>query len=188
MNRDHVDRFCSRVCAHVRFSPDHAAITAELTAHLEDHAAALEARGFPSDVAVQQAVDAMGDPKEIGKELDKSHSPFLGWFQIWFRAAVWTLLLLSILTAAYSLLHSTSSLRLPSQAEAEWLQTHRSFPQVAGELDPQAVYQGADYRFSVARDSAGHPYRPPAGLSAPGLLAQPLASAPQRRGAAPRGG
>ncbi|ARE59823.1 hypothetical protein ADH75_13605 [Flavonifractor plautii] len=39
-----------------------------------------------------------------------------------------------------------------------------------------------------ARDSAGHPYRPPAGLSAPGLLAQPLASAPQRRGAAPRGG
>ena len=119
MNRDHVDRFCSRVCAHVRFSPDHAAITAELTAHLEDHAAALEARGFPSDVAVQQAVDAMGDPEEIGKELDKSHSPFLGWFQIWFRAAVWTLLLLSILTAAYSLLHSTSSLRLPSQAEAE---------------------------------------------------------------------
>lgn len=114
MNRDHVDRFCSRVCAHVRFSPDHAAITAELTAHLEDHAAALEARGFPSDVAVQQAVDAMGDPEEIGKELDKSHSPFLGWFQIWFRAAVWTLLLLSILTAAYSLLHSTSSLRLPS--------------------------------------------------------------------------
>lgn len=78
MNRDHVDRFCSRVCAHVRFSPDHAAITAELTAHLEDHAAALEARGFPSDVAVQQAVDAMGDPEEIGKELDKSHSPFLG--------------------------------------------------------------------------------------------------------------
>ena len=25
MNRDHDDRFCSRVCAHVRFSPDHAA-------------------------------------------------------------------------------------------------------------------------------------------------------------------
>ncbi len=46
MNRDHVDRFCSRVCAHVHFSPDHAAITAELTAHLEDHAAALEERGI----------------------------------------------------------------------------------------------------------------------------------------------
>ena len=97
------------MCAHVRFSPDHAAITAELTAHLEDHAAALEARGFPSDVAVQQAVDAMGDPKEIGKELDKSHSPFLGWFQIWFRAAVWTLLLLSIPGQQLILCLSTSS-------------------------------------------------------------------------------
>ena len=78
MNRDHVDRFCSRVCAHVRFSPDHAAITAELTAHLEDHAAALEARGFPSDVAVQQAVDAMGDPEGNRKELDKSTAPSWG--------------------------------------------------------------------------------------------------------------
>ena len=76
------NNFCGRVCEYVRFSPDHAAITAELTAHLEDHAAALKERGFSSDVAVQQAVDAMGDPEEIGKELDKSHSSFLGWFQI----------------------------------------------------------------------------------------------------------
>ena len=60
MNRDHVDRFCSRVCAHVRFSPDHAAITAELTAHLEDHAAALEARGLSPEEAAAQAVTAMG--------------------------------------------------------------------------------------------------------------------------------
>ena len=52
-----ISQFCDHVCMYVRFRPDHEAITAELTAHLEDHAAALEARGFPSDVAVQQAVD-----------------------------------------------------------------------------------------------------------------------------------
>ncbi len=142
MNRDHVDRFCSRVCAHVRFSPDHAAITAELTAHLEDHAAALEARGFPSDVAVQQAVDAMGDPKEIGKELDKSHSPFLGVVPDLvpgggLDAPAFVHPDGSLFSAAQHLLPPP-----PSQAEAEWLQTHRSFPQVAGELEPQAVYQG----------------------------------------------
>ena len=33
--------FCTQVCEHVRFSPDHAAIAAELAAHMEDHAAAL---------------------------------------------------------------------------------------------------------------------------------------------------
>ena len=30
------DTFCHQVCSFVRFWPDHAAITAELTAHLED--------------------------------------------------------------------------------------------------------------------------------------------------------
>ena len=77
MNRDHVDRFCSRVCAHVRFSPDHAAITAELTAHLEDHAAALEARGLSPEEAAAQAVTAMGNPYALGHALDQTHPPTL---------------------------------------------------------------------------------------------------------------
>ena len=74
------NEFCGRVCRRVRFRPDRAAITAELTAHLEDHMDALVARGFPPETAARQAVAAMGDPEEIGKELDKSHSPLLGWF------------------------------------------------------------------------------------------------------------
>ena len=46
MSRGTIDDFCTQVCRCVRFWPDHKAITAELTAHLEDHAAALEARGL----------------------------------------------------------------------------------------------------------------------------------------------
>ena len=79
--------FCTQVCEHV----------AELAAHMEDHAAALMERGVPEEAAAQQAVAAMGDPEEIGKELDKSHSPLLGWFQIWFRRAVWCLAVLVLL-------------------------------------------------------------------------------------------
>ena len=41
MSRGTIDDFCTQVCRCVRFWPDHKAITAELTAHLEDHAAAL---------------------------------------------------------------------------------------------------------------------------------------------------
>ena len=63
--------------AHVRFSPDHAAITAELTAHLEDHAAALEARGLSPEEAAAQAVTAMGEPEELGRQLDRAHPPLL---------------------------------------------------------------------------------------------------------------
>ena len=142
MSRGTIDDFCTQVCRCVRFWPDHKAITAELTAHLEDHAAALEARGFPSDIAVQQAVDAMGDPEEIGKELDKSHSPFLGWFQIWFRAAVWTLLLLSILTAAYSLLHRPPPSASPPRRRRSGFRRTGAFPRWRESWSPRRCTRG----------------------------------------------
>ena len=66
------NEFCDRVCRRVRFRPDRAAITAELAAHLEDHAAALMERGVPEEEAAQQAVSAMGDPDEIGKEIGRA--------------------------------------------------------------------------------------------------------------------
>ena len=103
-----IGQFCDHVCMYVRFRPDRAAITAELTAHLEDHMDALVARGFPPETAARQAVAAMGDPEEIGKELDKSHSPLLGWFQIWFRRAVWALAALVLLGGWAILLFGTA--------------------------------------------------------------------------------
>ena len=47
MGHPTIDDFCAQVCQQVRFRPDHAAIRAELAAHLEDHAAALMERGIP---------------------------------------------------------------------------------------------------------------------------------------------
>ena len=52
-------------------------VSAELTAHLEDHAAALEARGLSSEEAAAQAVTAMGEPEELGRQLDRAHPPLL---------------------------------------------------------------------------------------------------------------
>ena len=53
MSRGTIDDFSTQVCRCVRFWPDHKAITAELTAHLEDHAAALETR---DPVVVTEAI------------------------------------------------------------------------------------------------------------------------------------
>ena len=71
--------FCNAVCAQVRFRPDRAAIQAELLDHLQDHADALKERGVPILDAREEAVAAMGDPVELGKALDKLHSPLAGW-------------------------------------------------------------------------------------------------------------
>ena len=85
-----ISQFCDHVCMYVRFRPDHEAITAELTAHLEDHKAAiLETRpDMPLREAERRAVEAMGNPEELGRWLDSIHNPLLGWLQIWFVRAV----------------------------------------------------------------------------------------------------
>lgn len=46
-------------------------------AHLEDHAAALEARGLSPEEATAQAVTAMGNPYALGHALDQTHPPTL---------------------------------------------------------------------------------------------------------------
>ena len=85
-----ISQFCDHVCMYVRFRPDHEAITAELTAHLEDHKDAI--LEIHPDMtlweAERRAVEAMGNPEELGRWLDSIHNPLLGWLQIWFVRAV----------------------------------------------------------------------------------------------------
>ena len=96
-----ISQFCDHVCMYVRFRPDHEAITAELTAHLEDHKAAiLETRpDMPLREAERRAVEAMGNPEELGRWLDSIHNPLLGWLQIWFVRAVCILAALVLVLA-----------------------------------------------------------------------------------------
>lgn len=51
-------------------------IRAELAGHLEDHALGLEERGCSTEEAREQAVNAMGDPGEIGEALNAQLSTF----------------------------------------------------------------------------------------------------------------
>ncbi len=145
--------FCTQVCEHVRFSPDRAAITAELTAHLEDHMDALVARGFPPETAARQAVAAMGDPEEIGKELDKSHSPFLGWFQICFRVAVWGLAVLVLLFTLPQVGAIAEDLAAPLQdgGHLDEFLTQNDEYDIVADLNPGAVWHYEGYAFSIPR-------------------------------------
>ena len=78
-DRSAFSAFVDAVCARVRFTPARAKIAAELRAHLEDRAAMLTEHGAPPEDAARRAVEAMGDPAEIGAALDKEHDPFWGW-------------------------------------------------------------------------------------------------------------
>lgn len=65
----------------IRFKPDRVEAERELRGHIEDKMADLR-RLYPDllrDEAEKMALDRMGDPEEIGKELANIHKPWLGW-------------------------------------------------------------------------------------------------------------
>lgn len=71
------NEFCDRVCLMIRWKAARGPVADELAAHLEDHAAALMERGTPEEEAAQRALEAMGDPEELGRQLNRAHPPLL---------------------------------------------------------------------------------------------------------------
>lgn len=71
--------FCKQVCSQVRWKPAHWGITRELEAHIEDYMEELMEHGTSQEEAEQRAVAAMGDPADIGRQLDAQHHPLWGW-------------------------------------------------------------------------------------------------------------
>lgn len=62
----------------VRSKPEHKAIRAELQGHIEDKEQYFLDSGMEPREAAKAAVEAMGDPIEVGKELDQAHPFFWG--------------------------------------------------------------------------------------------------------------
>ncbi len=143
--------YCAAVCALVRFKPDREAIAGELTAHMEDHMAALEAEGVPREEAKARAIEAMGDPEALGKALDALHSPLLGWLQLW----MWRL---SQLAAVISI--SLSLLLAVGPVRSGWAGLWDVFDreevlagggEVVAELRPKASCRAGGYTVALPR-------------------------------------
>lgn len=63
----------------IRFVPDRKVVFEELAAHIQDRSDDLVTRGYTREEADERTLRAMGDPSEIGKQLDLVHKPWLGW-------------------------------------------------------------------------------------------------------------
>lgn len=90
-------KWCREAIEQVRFKPDRDKIWDELIAHIVDHVDDLVDSGLTEAEAEAQAVEAMGDPVTIGKQLDAIHKPWLGW--LW-KASRWLVLLLALTALA----------------------------------------------------------------------------------------
>ena len=145
-----ISQFCDHVCMYVRFRPDHEAITAELTAHLEDHKAAiLETRpDMPLREAERRAVEAMGNPEELGRWLDSIHNPLFGWLQIWFVRAV-CILAASVLVLALPQAERVHNQAADIQRLRSWGPSDREH--VTADFAPDRTWTWRGYTFSIPR-------------------------------------
>jgi len=88
------NEFCEQVIKQVRHATmvEKQSIRQELLNHIEDHVDALQEAGYSQDEASDCALSAMGNPEEIGRDLNKQYP--LGWLVL-SRAALILIILLS---------------------------------------------------------------------------------------------
>lgn len=67
--------YCAQVLSHLRrlSRREREAVRAELEAHMEDHVRALLDLGYDAQLAEERTVAAMGDPAEVGREMEKQY-------------------------------------------------------------------------------------------------------------------
>ena len=78
---------------------ERAAIQKELEAHMEDHVEALLALDYPQELAEERTLAAMGDPKEVGKALNRQYT---GWGWVILERAALLLIAVLCIQAVFS--------------------------------------------------------------------------------------
>ena len=96
----------------IKYSFDHKTIRRELENHIEDTIEELLRDGHTQEEAEKFAVEMMGDPIETGKQLNKVHSPLLGYILLTTRLILGSLICLIVLQT-FSLYEETLIMLAP---------------------------------------------------------------------------
>lgn len=138
----HFRQYSETVAARLRYaSPkERKAVRRELEDHLQDHAEALEAAGYPPEQAQAHALAAMGDPKQVGEELSAAFP--LGWWVL--TRAAGCVALIALLLILFWLPEPISDLYHYHQAKYDPLsfQWNQDVPPQLVPLDLQEVLPG----------------------------------------------
>ena len=94
--RDYTDRVLSSLRRVTE--KEREAIRSELDGHIEDHMEALRELGYDEELAEERAIAAMGEPDEVGRELNRQYTGW-GWVLV-SRAADSSLFHLGLATPA----------------------------------------------------------------------------------------
>lgn len=133
--------YTERVLAALRrVTPEErAAVRAEIDAHMEDHVCDLLDLGYSPELAEERTMSFMGDPEEVGRELDKQYP--LGWLAVGRMALTLTVALcIAAFLGAGMLLNAWDSI------------TYRVFPPESRDAGWTAAVTELDIRMPVGND------------------------------------
>ncbi|HSR03885.1 MAG TPA: permease prefix domain 1-containing protein [Proteiniclasticum sp.] len=105
------EAYLREVLSQVKFSYDHEPIYKELTSHLEERVEEYLSQGYEKEEAEEMALENFGNPVEIGKALNKEHSPLLGWVHFLsstMAAIAMGVLILALFALTFAILDSKS--------------------------------------------------------------------------------
>ena len=135
--RDYTDRVQS--CLHRLTLEERQDVLAELDAHMEDRICALMDLGYDEVLAEERVMAAMGDPEEVGREMDKQYP--LRWLILGRAAVVLTVVLCLQAVLALGILgNAVQSLEA------------RIYPDASIGLEQVEYSQRVDYRATVGND------------------------------------
>ena len=93
--------FLNNVCEEIKYKPANRLIFEEIEAHIEELKNDNLCKGLSEEQAEEYAVEQMGNPKKIGKRLNKIHRPKLDWVTL-----ILTMILILLGGGYYKLLHT----------------------------------------------------------------------------------
>ena len=76
------EKFLVQVLNEVKFGYDQPEIKAELEEHIYERSQWFLEKGMRAEDAEDEAVRRMGDPKKLGKQLNKNHNQWVGFMDI----------------------------------------------------------------------------------------------------------
>ncbi len=89
------EKYLKEVLSHVKFRYDHNPIYVELSNHMEDRYEDFISDGMDEEQGKRAVITCMGDADTLGEELNKVHSPVIGWIWLSLRNLLIILILIN---------------------------------------------------------------------------------------------
>lgn len=140
--------YLQRVRKHILYVFDRDSVEQELALHLQDSMDVLRDEGYSKEEAENLAVERMGSPDEVGKQLNKEHHPVLGY--AWLVSAVLLLFLVvpalfSVGHAAYMGIKTMTPVTIEGSAEVFSVDMVLELPTHKVRLDNICINEDGDY-------------------------------------------